>query len=427
MNRSNKQLGTDHERSPTLPHIPERVLESGAVGRFTTPNKRPALLVAMGLREDPFLNSVSENDPLSDMGCTYIDSQPSLLEYLKRTASTFVFGDYGMGKTATRLAIEYILRTTVGNYPTLCVTYTPRLSTLASDSDQLAQQHLESIAVDLAIDTFVQFVERMGDEDKPPSPEQLAALGRMAPLLPRPLQLAIRAAASDPPADGILWHKLRPVVRRVPVSEPWRILVNHLAKQFERHSVPNRNWASLMAGVAVLGFPRVFLLIDALDERAIDPDRQHLVLRPLLDLVGDFQKLGVFIKCFLPLSLQKIFYNQYRHELRSLTVPLEIATIDRLNPDRLQQTIRERLQVVSSSHGSFRSLDWFQSDEIEGSIELELARLANGSPRRMIELASQLIDFHSRHGFINEQDPGRLWLTPTEWQDCLALMARDTT
>src|SRR5262249_14443771 len=84
------------------------------------PTLRRQLVAAMGLRYDPLVTSVSESDAAPDFGEIYVDPRPSLLDLLKHRTSALVFADYGMGKTATRLALEYALRNSYEGQPPLC-------------------------------------------------------------------------------------------------------------------------------------------------------------------------------------------------------------------------------------------------------------------------------------------------------------------
>lgn len=383
---------------------------------------RRQLIAAMGLRYDPLITSVSESDPAADFGEIYVDPQPSLLDMLRQAASALVFADYGMGKTATRLALEYTLRNSYEPSPPLCVTYTPRIDLLENgDAADILTRHQEAISREIAIDLIIQLIERQDSDPETLSAKQQAALRRQARALPLRLRHRIRDAAASGPSDGVIWHGIRPVARYVAMTPRWRGWIDRINSAFVPGAPQPVAWEQALEDTRTLGFPRVFLLIDAVDEGAINRDALQAVVAPLLNAIGRFQDQKMLLKCFLPTDLLELVRDTYQKRFQGLTVPVELATIAEVPRDHLEAIVNERLQAASASNASFRSLDWLKGSEITESIQARLAILARGSPRRMIELASALLDFHSEHGFRQKE---RLRLTAAEWQEFLARIER---
>lgn len=390
-------------------------LAESTVIELPKPPLRQQLIAAMGMGYDPLINSVSESDPAPDFGEIYVDPKPSLLDMLKRPASTLVFADYGMGKSATRLALEHTLRNSYEAQPALCVTYTPHLARLDElSSDAILSQHLAAITTELATDLIIQLLERRNLTASMLSDAQAAALQRQAHALPLRVRHRIRdaAAQADRLPDGICWKDIRAVVRYVAVTPQWRELIDRIAGSFVSGAPRPVSWEQALADTQTLGFRHVFLLIDAVDEGVSTLDALRGIVEPLFNAIEQFHSYNVLIKCFLPSDLEELFQTQYKKRFQGLTVPVEIATITEAPIDYLVAIVNERLQAAGTSDASYRGLDWLKGPDLAESIQAHLALLARGSPRRMIELASQLLDFHSTHGFKEDK---RLWLTAAEW------------
>lgn len=395
-----------------------------------TPTLRERLITAMGLAFDPFSSGVSEKDLAPDFGAIYVDLQPSLLKDLQRPAASLVFADYGMGKTATRLALEYTLR--LARTPlTLCVTYTPDVNRVvaltgeqlrnpsAATEEQVLRKHLRDIAREMSTDLLVQYIERL--PERPDTSElyqsfiQQQALQRQAQSVSPTVSRGIRIALRDNLTDGVIWRGIRPVVRHVAVTDAWRALLAKLAAATRAPDALPASWEETLYDVRALSFEQTFVLVDAVDDGTFDAHTYFQLIRPLIAAIGDLQKQHVYLKCFLPLAVKDYVLNAEELHIHALTPPPEIATITEISATNLQKIITDRFEAASMSTASFRSLDWL-GPEIEESIQAHLATLAQGSPRRLIELVSALLDFHSTHGFREDE---RLWLTPAEWKSFL--------
>lgn len=392
------------------------VVVPGDIGaRRVVGTLRAQLINAMGLAYDPFSSGVSEKDLAPDFGSIYVDILPGLLNELQRPEASCLFANYGMGKTATRIALEYALR--LARSPTvLSVTYTPMIEQQAAEGENSLQRILDAIALDLRIDLLVQYIERLPERDAAGDmalgPLQQQALVRQARSLPTWFSAPMRAALADLQNDSAFWRPLRPVVRYVPVTPGWRALVGTLASAIRSGATPVPSWHETVEDVRSLGFEQIYVLVDAVDEGRYGTDAYLEVVRPLLMAAEDLASQQIYLKFFLPTELKDVVCMRNDLFSRDLTLLRPIATIDAISPADLGELINDRFEAASTSTASFRSLDWL-GQELGESVQGRLIESAKGSPRRLIELVSAMIDFHSLNGFRHEE---RLWLTRAEWQ-----------
>jgi hypothetical protein len=378
-----------------------------------TPRSR--LISAMGLAYDPFNSGVSEQDLAPDFGAIYVDAQPGLLDELQRPQVSLLFADYGMGKTATRVALEYAIRL-AGPPLTLSVTYTPNIAPDRSQADNPLQHHLAMIASEARIDLVVQYLERLPERiaanQLALSRTQQHALQRQARSLPQRFGSLLRAALADPGETGAFWQRARPLVRYVPITSAWRTLVELLVKAGSARAGPQASWEETVYDLRSLGFERMYVLVDAIDEGTFGAAAYAELIQPLLEAAADLARQQIYLKFFLPLELRELLALEDDRQKITLTPQVQIATIDTISSEDLDNVLIDRLQAAGRSTASFRSLDWFGQD-LDQNIQAWLIAAAQGSPRRLIELASALLDFHSLHGFCHDE---RLWFTRAEWQ-----------
>jgi hypothetical protein len=415
------------------------------------PTLREQLIAAMGLRYDPFVSSVSESLPAADFGATYVDPTPSLLDRLILPSHAFVFADYGMGKTATRLALEFFLRDNDEPSPTLSISYTPRmLDVILASSQELYLHHAEALVRAMADDMVIQFIERYSERsdlrplaviDAPgtdplasSSETQRTALRRQTGMISPALRRVLQGLAHGSISGTSIWHDIRPAVRYVEVTPQLQQLV---ALMVDVPRVPaDLDLQAALADAQLLGFQDVFVLVDAIDAGSIKVEALERFLEPLIAIIVSLRQSPVFFKFFLPQTLKPYFNEFIRLQLRDLTAPIEVAKINNIPESFLIRIVNERFAAASnerfatidsqrantssSNNVRIRNLDWFRGEGLSDSIQSILAGMARGSPRRMIELVSSLLDFHSTHGF---RDGGRRWMTPSEWENFLVNVA----
>lgn len=375
---------------------------------------RKALIKAMGLAYDPFNSGVSELDLAPDFGSIYVDARPGLLEQLRRPEASCFYAAYGMGKTATRLALEYELR--LARTPrALCVTYSPRLDEIEAQETQSSLRLLDAVAVELRVDLAIQYIERLperqADGDHSQRPLAQLALERQARALPSRITTLMRAALHESQADGAFWRPLRSVVRFVSPTQHWHALLELMLVNTRRNTqLPS--WETTLFDTRSLGFNQIYLLIDAVDNQGFEPEEYLRIVHPLIAVAAELEGHGVFLKMFLPVELETELATYAKSY--GLTLPRAVATIDKLSVRDLDSILRDRLRAAQSPAAdfSFHDLDLL-GVELGESVQQWLVHAAKGSPRRLLDLASALIDFHSLNGFRNDD---RLSLTRSEWQ-----------
>lgn len=400
--------GTEDGYSPSNdPKRPDAQLHS-----VQQPSMPPTLISALGLEYNPFARSYSEGDPAVEFDEIYVDYTPSLLDRLHTPQSACVYADYGMGKTATRMALEFAVRSTYTTQPTLCLTYTPKPDVLAT-SWTLAR-HAVALARSAPAQLIAQVLERPDEythvlEDK----TRHAALIRQARALPTGARRAVREAIIQQTTTNAIWPGELRTVRRMAPTEQWWTLARLIAAEVQNPGPTLVSWQDVIDDARALGFADVFVLVDAIDENEIDRTALLQLVEPLLNATELFEEQHIFLKYFLPLDLHEVLVSSSINQKEVLTWPGEIVTIEEVPPKRLEEMVIARLQAASASSVSIRSLDWLGGTSLNESIQARLAQIARGSPRQMITLADALLQFHSDHGFQHEQ---RLWMTEDEWQ-----------
>ncbi len=266
---------------------------------------RDQLIADMGLGFDPFRTSFSDDDFLS-FEEIYVDppteqdslnlDAPMLIDRLQEQRHTFAFADYGMGKTATWRALEYLLRNARVERPTLVVRYTPRLPADGAGMSGSDTYSLEVLSREMVVDLLIQSLERAHDRFRrsgPPSPEQHELLRQLYGAAPGLLKLAIRNLAGGQPAEPTTWGGLRPNILLRTVDPVWRAWLDALVAPLPRRAGPAMSWQELGQAALQLDFACTFLLVDAVDERSIEIQRQMSVLAPIIERLKPFEHAHV--------------------------------------------------------------------------------------------------------------------------------------
>lgn len=427
---------SDHDHKSLHPALPTGQGDPPVLKRVDGPagpseplTWRDRLVQEMGLEFDPFRVGFAEREEEEQyFGEVYVnppirsslavDGQASLLARLLRSGHTFVFADPGHGKSATRLALEYSLRSAKAGAPTLAVRYTPNVrSEFEADQPKTADEHFVAIAGEMLVDLLIQSLERLQlrfHELDRLSDERRHLLLRLYRSSPGSLRRTIQAWAGSETPHSSLWGGLRSQVLIREVAPRWQAWLREFVAEARPLQPEAWSWQALAAAADTLGFSRVFLLIDAIDEETIDLLRHKAIVKPFVERLGELEDTNVFVKGFLPIGLEQTFQTEFQPALNGLTVPVELATIPKTTPAHLDAIINQRLGTAARGDASFKSLDWFCGPDVEESIQERLILLADGSPRRLITLISLLLDDHSTGGF--QHDNQRLTLTSAEWQ-----------
>ncbi len=159
---------------------------------------------------------------------------------------------------------------------------------------------------------------------------------------------------------------------------------------------------SLKAGLQLLstlvraaGFASVYFLIDGIDETAYtrrDPLRAATLLSPLLDAPGVLQECGFAFKFFLPADLEPVMREQNIGRLDRIPVFI-LAWSDA----ELLRMLHLRLEAYSRDSAHTQSVVRTFQDLCEpelATVDHQLVQAAQGSPRRMIDLAREIVSLH---------------------------------
>ena len=376
---------------------------------------RTDLISALMLRYDPFEHRVTEQEIGQSFAEIYVEPVKSLLVRLQEPHNSFVFAAHGQGKSATRLALEYTLRLSPDiSSPTLCVRYEPDYAASVTKEYHLRAVQ-KSIATDLIIQTFERYTLGLITLDD----AMTAALRRQAAILPAQLRPSrLLAFKEKPPQDGVFWGTIRPTVEPLSISARWHELMDIIATTERQSNVEHQSWNATLQDVRTLGFENIYVLVDAIDEKRIEPLDWLAFLAPILNVLPELQDRKVFLKGFFPIGAEKRFRECYEQLFGLLTPPPEFTTIALTSSD-LKQILERRTQAAKQQPSRVVSLDLLAGPGIDESIEAWLVEAAHSSPRQLIKRVSQLLDFHTEYGF---QDNRRLHLTREEWLAFKALI-----
>ncbi len=430
--------------------LPQARMEgkSGVSEGETAENPREAYLMSIGFRRDPFVLAVAEqeygfgdglrlNGHVGSDGTAltarrselfsplayYVDPHPRgrrpvTLETLCAPGHVFVFGAAGQGKTTLRLAAEARVRGEARR--TLIVTYllrhdAARLTTLDG--------HLDAMAEALTVDLFVQVVEKF-EAAPPPSADQTGRLGALIGHYARQLKELVKDLIdNDEPSPvwgyGKLWRSLnRPVIRPVSRSPRLRAWLVDLGEELEPASSllverPARaRWEFALHTARLWGFGDVLVGIDGVDTQERDVAKMYALVAPLVAALAAFSLEKVYLKGFFPIEVEERVTEQVAAEPARTDVTLIRL---RWSRTRLRQLLGARFQAGGSRRYGF---DHLVEPALRPDFDDRLVREAKGSPRRLLELVSRLIQTHgsarsSAHG-------GQRAITAEEWDTTVA-------
>lgn len=364
-------------------------------------NPRLQFLRSIGLVNDPFATPVAEQElkieEIPPRFYSYFTSpafanlpqNQDILQTLRVANHAFIYGKPGSGKTTLRLTLESDCRTRLDH--TLVVTYN-----LGEDVTQplAPEQHWERLARTFAIDLFIQIVEQFDPTRSEATPQQIVTMRQIMDLSKCQLQRVVQRILESPHPDslaglGAYWNLAnRPAVRYVPSSKRLLDLLKAARPEFPCPSPPD-GINLVHTGLEIAKqweFAKILVLVDGVDARKRTEKWMLALIEPLVQSLEHWSERGVFFKFFLPAELQ----NPVQEYLANLH--LEYIR-DRItwDKDSLSNLLRERFRVAGSRKVGFDAL---AGEGLEGKLDELILESAEGSPRRLLQIISALIDTH---------------------------------
>jgi hypothetical protein len=167
----------------------------------------------------------------------------------------------------------------------------------------------------------------------------------------------------------------------------------------------------LLAGLSAArlwNFERCFVLLDGVDTHTRRRDTQFMLelLTPLVQALPQLEKQQLWFKLFLPDTLQQSVSDALQQLTSNLTFPSVTFIMDPWQSRDFRQLLIERFRVAGSRRVGFDDL---AAATMPDSLDQLLFQAAQGSPRRLLQLISALIDAHVA------RDPHDRFLNPDDW------------
>jgi hypothetical protein len=378
--------------------------------------------------------SVMSNDPLtadpspqSDKPAFFayfvppqINSKQNILRILREKRPCFIFGEPGMGKTTLRLTLEAECRRKPNS--TLVVSYLPgeNLTYLPTQ-----ETHWLQLAKALAIDLFIQIIERFNPLAPAPTTEQVNALRQQIQVGGRALTRLTRFIVEDPEPKhrfglGKYWERVgRSAVRHVARPQELVQLLQAILRT-PTSSFPRLSGKELLqAGIETAqlwGFEHIFILIDGVDNQEINVTDMQSLLSPLMDQLWEWQAQNVVLKLFLPLNLYGFIEKSISQGKNSLPV-VPFKAIIRWSQAELRELLVARFRAAQSRRLSFEDL---AGDDLVENLDELILQAAHHSPRRLITIVNALINAHIA------RNPDDLFITADDWKQTQANLVDKT-
>jgi hypothetical protein len=389
-----------------------------------TKNVRKNFIRRIGLDHDPFESPVAEQElrRVQDIFYSYYSppvlssSQEELLNSLRRPQPSFLLGSPGSGKSTLRLTLEADCRTVLDGTLAISYIFGEDLETPLSHEEH-GKRLAQAAIIDLTLATIEQF-----NPIHPPSTDQIDALQKLIPSGGRQLQRLLRVlleknthpgvSATDP-VWGISreWKIIgKAPVKYVGVSEKLGNFLKKLITQKEEAKTGWKQFWQVLRTAEIWGFKRFFILVDGVDARQRSPKAMMNLLASLLEEIRTMVNRHAYFKMFLPLELQKNIQN-YLQTHRE-TLPFEVFfSIMEWDDTTMRRLLTQRFRAAMPQSGPrHMGLDSLSSPGF--NLDEKLINIANRSPRRLMEITSDLIDIHLA------RDPHSLQFDQADWEIC---------
>jgi hypothetical protein len=374
---------------------------------------RASFLAALSLSRDPFAWASAEQElqasiygaeperlqsELIPIFFEYFTPPPipipegrTLLGVLRDPGPACIYGERGSGKTMLRLALEAYIRLFPEN--TLVISHP-----LREDDPQI-------LARDLAIDLFIQLMEQerwsafLSPETKVPL---LHALLPAAPAIARVIARFLRDPSPEHPmGDALRWPALgRPVVRPLRLSPEARSFLEALRLDPEAGLPLPPDPEIGFEAARIAGFQRVLILIDDVDFGDRTPEAMEVRLQPLLERLPAWHRSGIDLKLFLPVSIRDRIAGR-------ITVRPYLEAILEWDEEALRRLLIQRFQAAGSRR---IGLEDRAEPGLREHLDALILRSARGSPRRLLQIVSALLDAHLA------RDPQDSLLRSEDWE-----------
>ena len=384
---------------------------------------RLTFLNSIGLNHDPFATPVAEQEASS------VDDIPTLYSYYLHPKLTsigdliitekalrqmeknlFIYGEPGDGKTTSRLVLEAECRTQIEK--TLAVTYL-----LGEDIERplTLEEHGARLAKAIAIDLFIQVIEQFNPADQPVNNKRIEVLKKQVALGGRHIQRLTRLILDNniPNARaglGAYWRNVGICpVQYVPKTDAIvELLQKCLEKSREKEHLTG--WDLVAQGLyaaRLWGFKRILVMVDGVDTRQRTPKAMGQLLEPLFEKLAGLTAQDVYFRFFLPLEIKKPVERILRKHKRLQNYKY-IPIMIKWQEDSLRRLLVQRF-FAAGSH--IDGLDVLAERNL--NIDEKLVSAANGSPRRLLQLVSDLIDVYVTH------KPDETRITAPDWRNML--------
>lgn len=380
----------------------------------TTSKRQQYLSSTLRLNHDPFAYAVAELEILANdvdpFFFSYFVDPPhepniSLLDAIKEPIHSVVYGQVGSGKTTLRYALEAACRVVPDK--TLVVSMEIGKNQVGVDSKQSTDAALlEALATDL----FVQLVEQHHLFQDILTTELIIELSEFwqssIPNFRR--QLARWLERGEPGGlVGIskwwsVWH--RAIVNYTPLTTKRNEFLESIFSIDV--SAADERPPTFYTGIKLaqtIGYERIFVLVDVAGKSQNFQKRLHYILK---NIFNGTNTPPIFFKGFLPLE-NKSLIEKSLQPYKQLTSPFLSTIMDWKDSDLLQSIISNRFRSAGSLIKGFESI---ASQNIVHQINAALNAAADGSPRRLLQLADLLITAHA------QRDPADPVITVVDWQ-----------
>lgn len=389
-----------------------------------TKNLRKNFIRRIGLDHDPFESPVAEQElrRVQDLFYSYYSppflpsSQEELLNSLHRPQPSFLLGSPGSGKSTLRLTLEADCRTVLDG--TLAISYVFGEDLEAPLSyEEHGKRLAQAAIIDLTLATIEQF-----NPIHPPSTDQINALKKLIPSGGRQLQRLLRVlleknmhpkvTATDP-----VWGLSREwkIIGKAPVkyvgsSEKLGNYLKKLITQKEEVKTGWKQFWQVLRTAKIWGFIRFFILVDGVDGGQRNPKLMMNLLVPLLEVIRPMVDRHAFFKIFLPMELQENIQN-YLQTHRKL-LPFEVFfSIMEWDGAAMRRLLTQRFRAAMPQSGPrYMGFDSLSPPGL--NLDEKLINAASKSPRRLMEIASDLIDIHLA------RNPHSLQFDQADWEIC---------